>query len=113
MARPPLPTGGAYGSRQRLERFQQSGPMLPDKATVGGGVSSPAPPPAANRVDVFGPTDRPDEPITAGIPLGPGPSSPGLLPRDDNMRLRAAYRVAVDRGWPEADDLAEMIRQGS
>ncbi len=116
MATPPLPTGMPYGERKRLDEFRRAAPMyeaspLPGPAADGGGSS--ALPSAAPPGNLFGPTARPDEPITAGIPLGPGPNGPEFLPRDDGMRLRAAYRVAVRNGWDSyADDLAEMIAQG-
>lgn len=42
----------------------------------------------------FGPTMRPGEPPTAGMPFGPGPGpSRAALPQDPNMLLRALVQV--------------------
>ena len=113
MAEIPLPTGQKYGDRQRLENFQRSGPMFPEPPPEPAGAGSAMPPPAGAPIalDPFGRTQRPDEPITAGVPVGPGPSQPGMLPKDDHLRFRAAYAAAVANGWDGAAELAEMIDQ--
>lgn len=94
-SKPTLPTGQPYGSRQNLEQFQQSGPMATSQPlpgpTAGGGTPPTQPPPAAT-LDPFAPTQRPNEPITAGIPHGPGPNG-GILPPDPMEYLRAIYAV--------------------
>ena len=82
-----VPTGGPQGQRQQLETAQQVIP-LPDRQSGG------APPPQTNgapveRPDVFGPTARPNEPLTAGAPAGPGPNGIGILPEDFIQQLRA------------------------
>jgi hypothetical protein len=62
---------------------------------------------------LFAPTERPDEPITAGAPFGPGPgptqsSQPAqtvaesiarFLPYDDTGTIERLYRLAAARGW--------------
>jgi hypothetical protein len=61
---------------------------------------------------LFAPTERPDEPITAGAPFGPGPGPTArtpmsslagtlekLLPYDDDGSIRRLYATAVRRGW--------------
>ena len=56
--------GGPYGSREDMEDIQSSAPMQ------GGGQAlppAPTPPPAMGA-----PTANPNEPVTAGSPLGPG-----------------------------------------
>ena len=81
-----VPTGGPQGQRQQLETAQQVIP-LPDRQSGG------APPPQTNgapveRPDVFGATARPNEPLTAGAPAGPGSNGIGMLPDfvDDFLR---------------------------
>lgn len=88
-----VPTGGDFGARKQLESMQQA---IPLPATTGG--SSPSPPTQppggggaaplvdVQRPDIFGPTRRPDEPLSAGV-VGPG----GLLPDDPTELLRAVY----------------------
>lgn len=55
---PTAPGGQTYGARAEQERAQRAVPM-----------GRPDPP----VVDLLGPSQRPDEPITAGVPFGPGP----------------------------------------
>ena len=75
--------GGKYGSRKALETAQKAIPL------PAGGPPAPTAPgegiPVV-RPDIFGPTQRPGEPVTAGAQLGPGPSNLGVLP-DDPVEL--------------------------
>lgn len=109
-------SGGQYGEGQELMDLQASAPMS----------KAPAQPrmrqgrPAGQIVEegsrptpLFAPTERPDEPITAGAPFGPGPGpSPRpqasgrlaatlerLAASDDSGTLAAWYRMAQMRGW--------------
>lgn len=87
------PTGGDYGARRQLEAAQSVEP-LPDNralpAISGGGGGQQAPQAPVARPDVFGPTQRADEPLTAGAPMGAGPNSVGThLPDDPVEFLRA------------------------
>lgn len=50
-----------YGEGKELREIQQGAPM----------AAVPAPRP----VDLFAPTERPDEPVTAGVDMGDGPGS--------------------------------------
>ena len=76
--------GGKYGARKALES-QQSAIPLPDN--VARLPAQPAVAPVA-RPDIFGPTQRPNEPVTAGAALGAGPSNLGVLPDDPVELLR-------------------------
>lgn len=62
---PMVASGGPYGSRQDQMAIQQGAPLA-----GGGGDTAPAPAPPP----LDAPTARPDEPVTAGAPVGPGPS---------------------------------------
>jgi hypothetical protein len=77
--------GGRYGSRKALESAQKAIPLpaggIPARAAPGEGIP-------VVRPDVFGPTNRPNEPVTAGAQLGPGPSNLGVLPDDPGELLR-------------------------
>ena len=88
-AQPSLParvaTDQTYGKAQSQLEAQRTIPMrpaplpLPTSQPAGGGVSTPGspPPPAPPTPGSFGdlhrPTERPFEPVTTGIPTGPGP----------------------------------------
>lgn len=61
----------AYTAQQRSAPLAQTGP--PPAAAAGTGEAQP--------VTGFGdPSARPDEPVTAGAPLGPGPGMEALAP---------------------------------
>lgn len=68
------PQGLPYGDRQKLIAAQRAVPMgpapTPGVATPAP-TQAPAPVPGAN--PLIAPTNRPSEPITAGLPMGPGP----------------------------------------
>lgn len=67
-------SGGEYGSRQEMENLQGSAPMQ------GGGGGAPTPG-AAPPVPLNAPSQRPEEPVTAGAALGAGvgPEAAGIL----------------------------------
>lgn len=108
--------GGQYGEGQEMMDLQTSAPMskAPEQPRMrrprGGGQvieegTRPTP--------LFAPTERPDEPITAGAPFGPGPgpaaSAPAptsfastlakLLPYDSDGSISRLYQTALRRGW--------------
>lgn len=77
--------GGQYGARQAMESLQQAAPM----AAGGGGQPSPSTnsPTAAPLPAAFAPTQRPNEPITAGLPSMPAAQSLAQLDADALLRL--------------------------
>lgn len=73
------PTGLPYGARGELIAAQRQVPMAPAPSPAGGSPQPPAPvPPGHPSIALGRPTERPQEPITAGIPLGPGPGPEAL-----------------------------------
>jgi hypothetical protein len=65
-----MSAGGKYGERKALQELQQSAPMQGNSIP-----SVPTPSISAPRTPVtnlFAPTERPNEPITAGAPTGAG-----------------------------------------
>lgn len=75
-------TGMPYGENAEFNTMQAAAPM-----SAAGQTTARAPRPRAGRggsgpTPLFAPTERPDEPVTAGAPFGPGegpPTSPGRL----------------------------------
>lgn len=71
----------AYREQQKGAPLAAQGPTPTPSAPSGGPgldpMAEPAPP-----TPLFAPTQRPDEPVTAGAPLGPGPNTlaPGPTP---------------------------------
>ena len=110
-------SGGAYGEGQELMDLQTSAPM--SKAPEQPRMRQPR---SGRQVveegmrptPLFAPTERPNEPITAGAPFGPGPGpsaaptySPAsltatlqkLLPYDSSGAIRRLLGVSMGRGW--------------
>lgn len=105
-----VPTGGAYGEAKALEAQQRGAPLAaePTGSTVpstppagAGGSPSSTPVLPAMGGGVFGPSERPSEPITQGIPR----QAQGMKPDADAM-LRELYRQ-----FPHPQILA-LIRRG-
>ena len=108
--------GGGYGEGQEMMDLQTSAPMSkapeqprPSRARGTGQAMQETPRPTP----LFAPSERPDEPITAGAPFGPGPG-PAMRPQstgrlastlaklassDDSGTLAAWARMAESRGW--------------
>ena len=97
-----LASGGDYGDRAASEAMQQAAPLAAagQASTTGAPAGSATGPQGAPLPDVFGPTARPGEPITAGAPLGAGPNG-SMLPDDPDAQLRALYEA-----YPHPDLLA-------
>jgi hypothetical protein len=116
---PTAPTGLAYGQHQALVDAQRQIPMGP----AGAATPAPAaPPPAApappavlpGSLGAFDrPTDRPGEPVTAGLPTGPGPG-PEVLGLGGPMLGKSLADVLSDvasaSASPELAQLAQRAR---
>ena len=109
--------GQQYGSRARQVAAQTEVPASftppTQQAAQEAAQQAPAGPPPGEVVDLFAPTQRPDEPLTAGAPFGAGPG-PEVLDRPDPDalaidRLRALYRVT---GSPALGRLLEAWEDG-
>lgn len=113
-------TGMGYGENADYNQMQSAAPLAASRSakspavkqreakTTGKQAGSSATP-------LFAETQRPEEPVTAGSDVGPGPGyqrMPGirptnslaetlekLLPYDDNGDITEFYRLAVSRGW--------------
>lgn len=101
--------GQQYGQRIAQERAQQAVPLA--GATSPGPAAAPSPsapppsggmptllsgPPPGLLTPLDAPTQRPDEPITAGMDVGPGPGRAALgqlggIGEDVNAALRAIF----------------------
>jgi len=95
--------GMPYGEQQALTQQQQAAPL--PKATT------PQAQPAMRRpipqMDVFAQTQRPSEPVTSGLPFGPG-----ITPQPQQQVLKAEeVRDFIYNSWLETgdDSLLEYI----
>ena len=108
--------GGEYGEGQEMMDLQTAAPMSKTKTTAvrpRARAGRQAAPEMAKPTPLFAPSERPDEPITAGAPFGPGPgpATPQrprgrlaetlskLAAEDDSGTLAAWMRMAESRGW--------------
>lgn len=85
-------SGLPYGEGQQFMDLQSMATMAGGAAPTPSTPASVSAPAMAPSVGFADPTQRPNEPMTTGNPLGPGPG-PEVMPRatDDNrQRLRAA-----------------------
>lgn len=90
-------SGQPYGERKALEELQKAAPVAGAPAPAMPAVQSAPAGPTPPAGGAFGPTRRPDEPITAGIPTGPGSmGSSWYLRQDPKTLLRAAYEANPD-----------------
>lgn len=110
-------SGGEYGEGQEMMDLQTSAPMAKTETRMPRARASRAAAPAAGGggqvTPLFAPSDRPDEPITAGMPFGPGPSGnperdtrgrltstlEKIIQYDSSPRMNAFYMMAKARGW--------------
>jgi predicted lipid-binding transport protein (Tim44 family) len=102
-------TGMAYGENADFNDMQSAAPMAaaPSVSNTRTRNTSPTGQRAA-ATPLFSPTQRPDEPVTAGAPFGPGagPSMPEMAPQDADMQMLKQYlpdlEVAADlQGAPK------------
>lgn len=91
-------SGQTYGVRAEQEAAQRQIP-LPAQAPI---------------VPLSAPTQRPTEPLTAGLPIGagPGPEVLSAMPRADDTRAVLAAWYAEDPSPEIADMLAQLDAQG-
>jgi hypothetical protein len=108
----------AYGEGVQTQAIKQGAPLAktPSVNPMSRSEQGIAPSQLERITPLYAPSQRPDEPITAGIPLGdgPGPEILGMnsarpveslsnilsqmLPYDTNGEIAALYEQAVSRG---------------
>ena len=98
--------GMPYGEQQELTRQQQAAPL--PKATTPQAQGQPVRPRRPMpQMDIFAATQRPTEPVTAGLPFGPG-----ITPQPQQQVLKAEeVRDFIYNSWLETgdDSLLEYI----
>ena len=98
--------GVAYGEQQDLVEQQQAAPLPKDIVPREQTQQQPAQRQMPN-IDVFAPTNRPNEPVTAGLPFGPG-----INPQPQQQVLKAEeVKDFIYNSWLETgdDSLLEYI----
>jgi hypothetical protein len=83
------------GMQKELTEQQQAAPLPKD--TLPQAQAQPVRPRRSMpQMDIFAETQRPSEPVTAGLPFGPGVGSTEPIADDPDMLLRAIYSVYPD-----------------
>ena len=85
-------SGGSYGERSTLNELATGAPV--PKASLPTIPTAPATPQIPS-VGIFEPTTRPNEPITAGLPVGDGPGPEVLNTPIDEVDQTAALARAM------------------
>ena len=97
--------GGEYGEGQEMMDLQTSAPMSKtvEQPRMRRGRNAGQVVDDSMRVTpLFAPTERPDEPITAGAPFGPGP---GPVAQRRAVEGRASSRLLALAAYDESGDL--------
>ena len=98
-------TGGPYGEGQEMNELQSSAPM---SDTSGQPAPNGVPPVLAGSgvMPMGEPSERPDEPITAGIDAGPGPGSEAMasgIKETDEIAKVKSYLPLLERHLDNTD----------
>ena len=106
-------TDAAYGEQKTFREQQQAAPMVNTNLPADG--APVAVDPAAGVTPFGAPSERPDEPVTAGAPFGPGPGpDPSLtdIPGADAKRL-AKYLPAImqQAARPDSGEQIKLLAQ--
>jgi hypothetical protein len=96
-------TGGAYGENAELMGLQTAAPM--SQVETNPSQMAPASAPSGMPVTpLFAPSQRPEEPLTAGMPFGPGAMSAPRMPVNSSKSLRETLNFAMQQGFdPELE----------
>ena len=106
-----VPTGLPYGERQALEQAQQQAP-LPQQAPTPQGLDPAIMAAMAHNFQgspINAMSDRPHEPITHGLPIGPG-AGPEVLPQSKTMTDQM-MKLAMSTGDPAIQEIANRMAQ--
>ncbi|MFM7010603.1 MAG: hypothetical protein ACKO0Z_14950 [Betaproteobacteria bacterium] len=108
-------SGMPYGEGADLNAIANAAPLSAAPDMGAGGMSMPTPP---NVVELGAPTQRPSEPVTSGIPFGPGsdqldqPLPPARSAADEQRlyMILALLQAAADQPG-SSDDTRNALRR--
>lgn len=113
LQRPSIPQrpapGQTYGQGVQQQQAIQTAPMGPPPVAGGGGTATPPPPAprtAPEPTPLFAPTQRPNEPLTAGVDTGPGPDSSVL---NLNAGQTADTLASMLETMPQSTEVAALV----
>lgn len=106
-----VPTGLQYGQRKQLEDSQHAVPVtVPSTVTATPAPAAPRPAPVIT--PIHAPSQRPGEPITAGLSggTGPGPEALGLAAGQPGRLADVIATAAASSGSADLVFLADRAR---
>lgn len=114
---PQAAKGQSYGMAGAQLAAQKVTPVAPpptaSPATVGGpGVGSPPAPAPGTLPPLAGPTARPGEPVTSGLPIGAGPGPSPTQPQYQSVNDLLAGLAASPNASPEIQRLHAYVQGG-
>jgi len=88
-------TGGEYGDNQAMMELQTSAPMnasptMPTSPSQGRPQIAPT---GQQLTQLDAPTDRPNEPVTTGVDMGPGAGSEVMYAKDSTLNVEDRQRM--------------------
>jgi len=104
-------TGMGYGENADFMDIQSSAPLAaaPSVPTTRMRNSPTGQSAAATPTPLFAPSERPEEPVTAGVPFGPGPGPVETVPQG---RLADVFRrMAMQGNGDDARELYELAQR--
>lgn len=117
---PTAPTGQPYGDRGEQIAAQQAVPMGPPPDAAGPPAARQAMDPMAAAqamtmpTPISAPSERPNEPITAGLPIGPGlgPEAVPMMPKMRRGQISQTLELLADAsGDPGYSELAALAQR--
>jgi hypothetical protein len=95
-------TGGAYGERKALREMQGAAPMAQQQQVTQNEMPK--------ITSLFEPTQRPNEPATAGMPFGPGENAvvPGTPFAGSSLRVNLEKILSVNPD-PDIEELYSIL----
>jgi hypothetical protein len=103
-----------YGQKAEELRNQGVVPMASGDITPAGGAPPPAPaadlPVPGGLPPLDAPSNRPDEPLTHGLPSGPGGGPEVLQPPDPREQGLAVLNALGDAADPETRHVRDVLR---
>lgn len=105
--------GGAYGEGKEMMGLQQAAPMAAAPKTPRPAAPTQRPRNLPPLVGLTDPTQRPDEPLTAGMPFGAGPGPEALnLPSTAPRKLSTIFsELAQNDRTGEANAFYQYLSQ--
>ena len=102
MQGPKVASGGKYGERKAMQEMQSAAPMAatqrqPDKVAL------------PQITSLTAPTTRPNEPVTAGSPMGPGPGPEALAPVETGKLTDVLAKIVDYDPTGEVADLYDYL----